>query len=62
MVMSVYLILKFSSGLKGLKREGKRSEMICGVGIRERSTLIVTAFPLCSFFNRKHSNISPVNL
>ena len=28
MVMSVYLILKFLSGLKGLKREGKRSEMI----------------------------------
>jgi len=26
MVMSVYLILKFSSGLKGLNREGKRSE------------------------------------
>ena len=28
MVMSVYLVLKFSSGFKGLKREGKRSEMI----------------------------------
>ena len=26
--MSVYLVLKFSSGLKGLKREGKRSETI----------------------------------
>ena len=28
MVMSVYNVLKFSSGLKGLKGEGKRSEMI----------------------------------
>jgi len=28
MVMSIYLVLKFSSGLKGLKRERKRSEMI----------------------------------
>ena len=28
MVMSVYLVLKFSSVLKGLKREGKRSETI----------------------------------
>ena len=28
MVMSVYLVLKFSSGLKGLKGEGKRSETI----------------------------------
>jgi hypothetical protein len=28
MVMRVYLILKFSSGLKGLKRDGKRSETI----------------------------------
>ena len=28
MVMSVYLVLKILSGLKGLKREGKRSEMI----------------------------------
>jgi len=28
MVVSLYLILKFSSGLKGLKREGKGSEMI----------------------------------
>ena len=28
MVMSVYLVLKFSSGLKGLRREGKRSETI----------------------------------
>ena len=28
MVMSVYLVLKFSSGLKGLKREGKRSEIL----------------------------------
>jgi hypothetical protein len=28
MVMSVYLVLKFSSGLKGLKREGMRSETI----------------------------------
>jgi len=28
MVMSVYLVLKFLSGLEGLKREGKRSEMI----------------------------------
>ena len=26
--MSVYLVLKFSSGLKGLKGEGKRTEMI----------------------------------
>ena len=28
MVMSVYLVLKFTSGLKGLKGEGKRSETI----------------------------------
>jgi len=28
MVMSVYLVLKFSSGLKGLKKEGKRLETI----------------------------------
>ena len=28
MVMSVYLVLKFSSGLKGLKREWKSSETI----------------------------------
>jgi len=28
MVMSVYLVLKFLSGLKGLKREGKRMKMI----------------------------------
>ena len=28
MVTSVYLVLKFSSGLDGLKREGKRSETI----------------------------------
>jgi len=28
MVMSVYLVLKFSSGLKSLKWEGKRSETI----------------------------------
>jgi hypothetical protein len=35
MVMSVYLILKFLDGLKGLKREGKRSELI--------STLVIPA-------------------
>jgi len=28
MEMSVDLVLKFSSGIKGLKREGKRSETI----------------------------------
>jgi len=28
MVMSAYLVRKFLSGLKGLKREGKRSEII----------------------------------
>ena len=28
MVMSVYLVLKFLSGLKGLRREGKRLETI----------------------------------
>jgi len=28
MVMSVYLVLKFSSGLKSLKKGGKRSEAI----------------------------------
>jgi hypothetical protein len=28
MVMNVYLIFKFSSGSKDLKREGKRSKMI----------------------------------
>jgi len=28
MVMSVYLVLEFPSGLKVLKREGKRSETI----------------------------------
>ena len=32
MVMSVYLVLKFWSDLKGLKREGKRSETISAPG------------------------------
>jgi hypothetical protein len=29
MAMNVYLVLKFSSGSKNLKREGERSKMIC---------------------------------
>jgi DNA-binding transcriptional regulator YiaG len=33
MVMGVSLVLKFSSGLKGLKREGKRSETISALVI-----------------------------
>jgi hypothetical protein len=33
MVMSVYLVPKFSSVLKGLKGEGKRSEMISALVI-----------------------------
>ena len=28
MVMSVYTVLKFSSGLRGLKREGKRDDQL----------------------------------
>jgi hypothetical protein len=32
-----------------------------GIGIGEGSTMRVT-FPFCNFFNKKYSNISPVNL
>jgi hypothetical protein len=40
MVMSVYLVLEFSSGSKDLKREGKRLETIhVPVGLAQTLTL-----------------------
>jgi hypothetical protein len=51
MVGSVYLIFKFLSGLKGLKREGKRSETInAPVPAHQKQTL--TLKKSLKLFNR----------
>jgi len=49
MVMSVYLVLKSSRGLKGLKREGNRSEKI--------SALVVPAHQKQKLTSKKSVNI-----
>jgi len=50
-VMSVYLVLKFSSGLKGLKREGKRLEMISAPVVPAHQKQMLTSKKSLKLFN-----------
>ena len=51
-VMSVYLILKFLSGLKGLKREGKRLETISAPVIPARQKQKLTSKKSVKLFDK----------
>jgi len=57
MVMSVYLVLKFLSGLKGLKRERKRSETISTPVVPAHQNQTLTSKKVGEIVqqNRRHS-------
>jgi hypothetical protein len=52
MVMSVYLVLKFPSGLKGLNREGKRSETISALVVPAHQKQILTSKKLVKLLDK----------
>ena len=52
MVISIYLVLKFSSGLKGLKTEGKRSEAISAPVIPAHQKQTLTLKKLGKLFDK----------
>ena len=57
MVMSVYLVLKFSSGLKVLKKEGKRSETISAPVVRAHQKQMPTSKKSVKLFNSRRLSI-----
>jgi len=52
MVLSVHLVHKFSIGLKGLKREGKRSEMISALVIQAHQKQTLTSKKSVKLFHK----------
>ena len=57
MVMSVYLILKFLSGLKGLKKERKRSEMISAQVVPAHQKQMLTSKKSVKLFDSRRLSI-----
>jgi len=52
MVISVYVVLKFSCGFKGLKREGKRLEMTGGLVVPAHQKQMLTSKKLVKLFDK----------